>query len=158
MLLFSAFLWWIKSSNLFQIEMFCNINVFNLTFDQFNASLLSKNVFLSKIKPTESYWSQTFTDPKHSCKICVFHQIRCCFCGLKIMVILFILDNGYDMIKYFRVYLCLKEKKKKKNSVKLNTSCQRSLVPVLRLKLCPCFSWLWMKRGFKIELGSLGRD
>ncbi len=68
--------------HLFKIEMFCNINVFNLTFDQFNASLLSKNVFLSKIKP-KSYWSQTFTDPKH----------------------------WYDMIKYFRVYLCLKDKK-----------------------------------------------
>ncbi len=49
--------------HLFKIEMFCNINVFNLTFDQFNASLLSKMYFFQKLP--KSYWSQTFTDPKH---------------------------------------------------------------------------------------------
>ncbi len=31
----------------FEIEIFCNIiNVFTFTFDQFNASLMDKNVFL----------------------------------------------------------------------------------------------------------------
>ncbi len=39
-------IWWIESSkeqHLFEIEIFCNvINVFTITFDQFNASLLNK--------------------------------------------------------------------------------------------------------------------
>ncbi len=40
-----------KGQHLFEIEIFCNfINLFNLIFDQFNASLLNKY---------KSYWPQT---------------------------------------------------------------------------------------------------
>ncbi len=49
---------WIESSkeqHLFKIEIFWNIrNVFTLTIDQFNASLLNKKISLKK-----SYWHQT---------------------------------------------------------------------------------------------------
>ncbi len=54
-ILFFRILWWIESSkeqHLFEIEILCDIiNVFTVTFDQCNASLLHK--------------SQNLTDPKH---------------------------------------------------------------------------------------------
>ncbi len=45
---FSLILWWTESSkeqHLFEVEIFCNIiHVFTVTFDQFNASLLNRNM------------------------------------------------------------------------------------------------------------------
>ncbi len=47
----------------FQIEIFCHIlNVVTVSFDQFNAFLLSKNIFLSINK---SYWAQTVEHSAH---------------------------------------------------------------------------------------------
>jgi len=64
---FVRILWWIencekivmnwikKQQHLFKTEIFCNIiNVFSVTFKQFNASLLNKGF------PLFSYWRQTF--------------------------------------------------------------------------------------------------
>ncbi len=46
--IFFRFFWWIKSSekqHLSEIEIFCNIiNVFIITFDQYNASLINKTI------------------------------------------------------------------------------------------------------------------
>ncbi len=43
-------LWWLKNpkiQHLFEIEIYCNlINVFTDTFNQFNASLLNKSIYL----------------------------------------------------------------------------------------------------------------
>ncbi len=51
---------WIESSKeqlLFETEIFCNIiNVFTVTFDQYNASFMNKSIKLIKIKK--------ITDPK----------------------------------------------------------------------------------------------
>ncbi len=48
-------LWWIENSkeqHLFETEILCNIiNVFTVTFDQFNAALLNKSVYLFQKKP-----------------------------------------------------------------------------------------------------------
>ncbi len=44
-------LWWSenkKEQHLFETEMICSINVFTVTFDQFNASLLNKSTNLFK--------------------------------------------------------------------------------------------------------------
>ncbi len=48
--IFFRILWWIESKkkkqDLFEIEIFCNIaNVFTVTFDNFNASLLNKIIY-----------------------------------------------------------------------------------------------------------------
>ncbi len=55
-------LWWIESSKeqiLFENEVFCNIiNVFTVTFDQFNASLLNKHINFQRTR--KFYWPQTF--------------------------------------------------------------------------------------------------
>ncbi len=46
-----------KKQCLFEIEILCNImNVFNVTFVQFNASLLNNSINFFKKK--KSYWSQ----------------------------------------------------------------------------------------------------
>ncbi len=48
------------------MEYFCNINLFTVTFNQFNASVLNKSInFLQKQNKTKqnkkSYWHQTFS-------------------------------------------------------------------------------------------------
>ncbi len=58
--IFSRIFWWIESSkeqHFFKIELFCKIiNVFSVTFHQFNVSLLNKSInFLKK---------KNLTDPK----------------------------------------------------------------------------------------------
>ncbi len=49
--MFFRILWWIESSeeqHLFEIEIFCNIIiVFTVTFDQFNASLPNKSIYIN---------------------------------------------------------------------------------------------------------------
>ncbi len=43
-----------KEQHLLEMEIFCNIiNIFTVTFDQFNAALLNKSINFS-------YWPQTF--------------------------------------------------------------------------------------------------
>ncbi len=39
-----------KTKHLFEIKIFCNINVFSVSFDQFNVSLLNKSLNLFKKK------------------------------------------------------------------------------------------------------------
>ncbi len=60
-ILFFRILWWIESSkeHLFEIESFCNIiNIFTVTFDQFNASLMNKSInFLEKKMDVTDYIS-----------------------------------------------------------------------------------------------------
>jgi len=57
-ILFSRIFRWIESlkeQQLFEIEIFCNIiNVFTITFDKWNTSLLKKK------QNKKTYWPQTF--------------------------------------------------------------------------------------------------
>ncbi len=44
-----------KRKHLFDIEIYCNIiNVFTVTFDQFNASLMNKSINFNLKSPTET--------------------------------------------------------------------------------------------------------
>ncbi len=55
--------WWIESSkeqHLFEIEIFCGINVCTVTFDQFNASLLNKSINNNNNKNKNPTDPQTF--------------------------------------------------------------------------------------------------
>ncbi len=58
-IIFSRFLWWIKSQHLSEIEIVCNIiNVFTVTFDQFKAFLMNTNInfYPQKITLTPRFW------------------------------------------------------------------------------------------------------
>jgi len=48
--------WKSKEQQLFEMEIFCNINVFNVTPDQFNASLLNKRIHLLTKSSDAKFW------------------------------------------------------------------------------------------------------
>ncbi len=52
--------WDSLNRNLYEVEMY-SMNVFTVTFDQFNASLLNKSInFFNFFPKKKSYWPQTF--------------------------------------------------------------------------------------------------
>ncbi len=113
---------WIESSeeqHLFEIEIFCNIiNVFTVTFDQFNESLLNKSINFLKDKKKKTDHKQT---------VCVYTvYIRVCVC-------VFVLLFAFDLIQ---VWFCM-----------FQLECLKALVILYyysTMAKIPCYFWYFL--------------